>query len=533
VSTKRPNISQIRKYLNGELDARAMHQLERQAQDDPFLLDALEGYEFHKKDQQANLDDLQKRLQQQITPARKRVVLWPTIAIAASVLLFISVGGWLLINNRSVNTTLKPNTDNTLVTTRPLHPAITKPAPQTTPSAEKPVNSTPELRQAGNGEVSNPIANVRISSKNKSFDTNDASIAADAAAQPPGATGLSLAAQQAPTATERAADGLPGSNPSIRIRGVSSLTGKDPIYIVDGVMHGSNITDIATGDIKDIKVLKEASLTAIYGSRAANGVILVTTKKGKLTKPVIDSNLLAKNVLNEVVVTGYPTQQRKDITASVSTVQPVQIEQALQGRVAGVQVTKSGKTRADSLQIYTGRVLAKSDRLPIPGVSVKIEGKSVGAVTDAEGKFKIKASPGDELLINYIGYQPKKIKAKGEGSLNVALEESKQALSEVVVVGYGSTNTDFEPQNAQPQQGWSTFNTYIKENAKPVNGKTGVVRLSFVVNANRTLSNFKILKSLSDEADKAAIKLIEDGPDWVPNTNGKPETVRLRISFKL
>ena len=57
MSNKKADISQIRKYLNGELNATAMHQLEQDALDDPFLMDALEGYEVNGKDQQANLHE--------------------------------------------------------------------------------------------------------------------------------------------------------------------------------------------------------------------------------------------------------------------------------------------------------------------------------------------------------------------------------------------------------------------------------------------------------------------------------------------
>jgi TonB family protein len=64
----------IRRYLAGELDNKAMHALERQALDDPFLADALEGFEQHVPDQRMNLADLSKRLEQRVQPAKKRVI---------------------------------------------------------------------------------------------------------------------------------------------------------------------------------------------------------------------------------------------------------------------------------------------------------------------------------------------------------------------------------------------------------------------------------------------------------------------------
>src|ERR1019366_9388796 len=77
-------------------------------------------------------------------------------------------------------------------------------------------------------------------------------------------------------------DGAPGGNVSVLIRGTGSLAsyGKDPLYVVDGYPVGTSINNIDPNDIATIDVLKDASATAIYGIRAANGVVIITTKKG-------------------------------------------------------------------------------------------------------------------------------------------------------------------------------------------------------------------------------------------------------------
>lgn len=79
-------------------------------------------------------------------------------------------------------------------------------------------------------------------------------------------------------------NGAPGTGPSVKIRGVGSIGDyASPLYIVDGVFV-DNIDFLSSGDIEDLTVLKDASAAAIYGVRAANGVVLVTTKKGKLNQ---------------------------------------------------------------------------------------------------------------------------------------------------------------------------------------------------------------------------------------------------------
>jgi TonB-linked SusC/RagA family outer membrane protein len=73
--------------------------------------------------------------------------------------------------------------------------------------------------------------------------------------------------------------GTPGDNPMVRIRGTGTIWGADPIYVVDGVIL-NDISFVNSSDIQSMEILKDASATAMYGSRGANGVILVTTKSG-------------------------------------------------------------------------------------------------------------------------------------------------------------------------------------------------------------------------------------------------------------
>jgi TonB-dependent starch-binding outer membrane protein SusC len=84
-------------------------------------------------------------------------------------------------------------------------------------------------------------------------------------------------------------DGQPGSQPNITIRGVGSLTqNTSPLYVVDGFpMESFNPSDLNPNDIASITVLKDASSTAIYGARGSNGVIMIETKKGRISAPVI------------------------------------------------------------------------------------------------------------------------------------------------------------------------------------------------------------------------------------------------------
>ncbi len=81
-------------------------------------------------------------------------------------------------------------------------------------------------------------------------------------------------------------DGQPGADPSVRIRGIGSFGSTAPLYVIDGVPMGTSIRDFSPNDIETIQILKDASAGAIYGSRAANGVVIITTKNGKKDQPL-------------------------------------------------------------------------------------------------------------------------------------------------------------------------------------------------------------------------------------------------------
>jgi TonB-linked SusC/RagA family outer membrane protein len=98
--------------------------------------------------------------------------------------------------------------------------------------------------------------------------------------------------------------GAPGSDADIRIRGFGSINGNsDPLIVIDGAPYTSDLTSINPADIEAMTVLKDAAATSIYGSRGANGVVLITTKQGKVGKSVISVDF--KTSINTLSLPGY------------------------------------------------------------------------------------------------------------------------------------------------------------------------------------------------------------------------------------
>jgi TonB-linked SusC/RagA family outer membrane protein len=87
---------------------------------------------------------------------------------------------------------------------------------------------------------------------------------------------------------------------------------------------------------------------------------------------------------------------------------------------------------------YKGKVIGSDDKLPIIGASVRIQGSTTGAVTDVNGEFTLTLSPGQTLVVSYIGYQSQEVKIGASTSITVTLVAGSNALNEVVVTGYGS-----------------------------------------------------------------------------------------------
>jgi len=115
------------------------------------------------------------------------------------------------------------------------------------------------------------------------------SIKADQLQKTP-AAGIDQALQgRAAGVTVNANSGQPGAAAVVRIRGVGTINGSSPIYVVDGMIV-DDISFLSTNDIESTEILKDASATAIYGSRGANGVIIVSTKKGKVGQSNISFN---------------------------------------------------------------------------------------------------------------------------------------------------------------------------------------------------------------------------------------------------
>lgn len=134
-----------------------------------------------------------------------------------------------------------------------------------------------------------------------------------------------------------ASGGGPGTQPRVIIRGVTTVNGSTPLYVVDGMPVGTDINFLNPGDIESMEVLKDASASAIYGTRGSNGVILITTKKGSAGATHVS---FTANV-------GFQTLKKPDMAGAAEYEQVFRARYANDGRVAPWNSPKTGYTDAE------------------------------------------------------------------------------------------------------------------------------------------------------------------------------------------
>ncbi len=165
--------------------------------------------------------------------------------------------------------------------------------------------------------------------------------------------------------------GSPGSEPSITIRGLGTFGDNSPLFVVDGVIVG-NLSGINQNDIETINVLKDASTTAVYGAQGANGVILVTTKKGKAGKAQLSANISTGFQINT---------QRYDV---LNTEQYLQFANEAFGIVPTTPASTSGRNTDWQDEIYQTGLIRNYD-VAVSGGSENSSYRISGGYFEREG----------------------------------------------------------------------------------------------------------------------------------------------------
>jgi hypothetical protein len=437
-------------------------------------MDALDGYQTVKNDQQANLNDLAGRLRNRVSQKKGRIIPFRVIGIAASVLIVCSVGvWWLKQNDTRIDTPV----------TKQGGPAV-KHAANATASISDSVPLKPEPKSDLVKRISTPALQKKAAGQTKS----------DFALNSPADTSLFVrkAVTAKPTILKEVAIARP-----------------------DAMVKTEQKVEPDTTPLNEMIAM---GYTGPKKKDSARSPLALNSKK--LIKPDTISH-------DQILQAKAPGVEDNNKNADVSALNKLMMHGNL-GNLPLAQVMSN--------QTIRGQVFGKDDGLPVPGATVKIEGTNKVTNTDSKGRFELKADTGNrgKLVVAGVGYQTRKVSPNNSDSVKkIALEPSSSALSEVIVTNYTSQPNQEDQQgiSARPQNGWSSYKKYLSVNAVSPDGKKGVVTLTFVVDRSGSVTQIKIIKGISGAADKKAADLVKDGPEWVGNPNMKFQKVTLRIKF--
>ncbi len=460
----KPTAELIRQYLEGTLDDKTMHALEKQALDDPFLAEALEGYALHPADQHPALGELQARLEERVAPAGKVRRLDYKWLAAAAVLLLVTTTAIFIMN-------------------RPVRPA---------------------------GEIAQQ-KDVRVN------DSAAASVTADTMAQ------ADAAASQAPAAAAEQKPVAPTKPAAPR----SKETARPPA--------------LAKGKVLDEPAERRLPAAEVAAAPAP---------------PPPASNMAVSRMFAEKVDTIRIGKYAADSTTYAFQRAPGKVE----GVITGAPNKYPNHREERDERLISGVVVDAETGRRLPGVSVVESGTNKGAVTDTAGNFALRVDPANKVKLDfqYIGYEKTNVEvAANNNQLNVKLPARNQALEEVVLAGYSKPGNNEVNGNrdrvmirgtSSPSAGKTlaphptvsmfTYSNYLESRRKLVipgllESKSGQVRLSFTVMPDSTLKNFNVIESMGDVANKAAIRIIREGPKWVPASNGKKAKAEVTVPLLL
>lgn len=229
----------------------------------------------------------------------------------------------------------------------------------------------------------------------------------------------------------------------------------------------------------------------------------------------------------------------ESVAKSIATVTPSAVIAAVAADSVARKQLDSAIAQAKKYSVR-GRMTDESGE-PIVGAAIAIKGTNKGTVSDENGRFILQPNGNKEIIVNYIGYEPVVLPADTNNEMLIAMNQDKQVLDEVVVVGYGSrkkpdlTGAVVAVEQLtlpQPLIGKKAYRKYLRKNLiRPVDDECaqviGEVVLTFHVNESGRPFDIKVKTGLCPSADKEAVRLVEAGPDWT--TGSKEVTLVIRF----
>lgn len=449
---------EIRKYLDGKMTNAEMHALERAAMDDPFLLEAIEGYQQVQKDATLPaLTQLRKHFasknantqQAKIIPLHRKNNNWMRAAAAVLIIATLSVLSYFAFFNSNKETAGTP----------PLAQNETPIQP-----GNQNANTTPVIKEQlgakqDDSQTTTTVPEVAVPQANKQDIKNQAATKADVRI-PESTRDIALQEKDVAVVPEKKDEAKDESAANFKAEAKANEKLSD--------FAKTNDAEIASNKLKETSAQKKSTPAPL---------------------PVDDISELNKMFIAQVVGT---------------------------------------------------------DNMPLPFANINVISDKFGTYADAKGNFRlISADSLVQVEIRSVGHKTKNILLKSEPGLKkIVLEEDQMAMQNVV----GSANaTAFNKQqlrgrfikdsaeNVEPADGWASYEAYIDNNIQVPEividrNIKGAVEISFDVRKNGSISNAKVDKSLCNDCDEEALRVIKQGPQWKVK-KGRRGKSKVKVQF--
>lgn len=240
-----------------------------------------------------------------------------------------------------------------------------------------------------------------------------------------------------------------------------------------------------------------------------------------------------------------PEQKKENIAAPKTTDSGIAPPQPARATAIAPSQPASVLSPPAGFRLITGKILDEAGE-PLIGATVLLQGTQQGAVTDIDGNYSLQIpekNTNARVVVAYTGFETRVVEVGDRQKINVQLNTSHAALSEVVVVGGGRKLRKAGSNEAsrsfsmelQPQGGWDALERHISQNRRvPVqamaNGVSGQVLVEFSVTTKGKLRDFRVPEPLGSGCDEEAVRLLQTGPKW-RNDTGKEQRTSYPVKF--
>ena len=526
----------IEKYLQGKMSASEMHALEKAALQDPFLADAIEGFEIadtiksnnalakteamileSTTQKEYSLNDIEQYYSGSLTNAERYAL---EKAALQDPFLADAMEGYEKVNFATVQQRLQTITHN-----------ITSTKEEETKVVVMQSSSNKQWLRYAAAIILMVGVGSTVWLINKKATTVEQSIAQ-----------VHEEVKNAPSATVQ--------NPSIKTNKVT--------------------TDVATGPKKEA-LENTKPFSDIKPSTSTTAAAVIDNKQEQLVAQEKTNDALAGKIAGVKVEEAKTKEQqeilaRKNATSKNATLENKDFQNATanagnanRSNDSNISPSVSNNSRNYSynsnntpLNVIKGRVTDdKGEAIPAANINIKTNNQNFIALSDNKGNFSVKTADTNAIAsIQSIGYEKRELRLSANTSNNVVLNKENESLAEVVVVGYGAAkkksmstgavsktaNQEIINSGATPIGGWKSFNDYLQQkiaevlnDKKEEDGDFRDVTVEFKVDENGKPYSIKTLGTNNKALSQKAIEIIKEGPKW--QADKKSKKVKLVLQF--